>query len=368
MRRGGPAALPQPLLPHGAPSGYASALVIRQPFLRGCVLSLAVLSVGTAAGADQERDDLVRTCLDHINHERYQAVPPCAQQLRERYPDSPAGAFVAATAYQTMMSDYRVRRFEREFETEIADAIQKAKLAATTNSDAESRFLWGAAESYRCLHWFRQGRWFKALRAALSSTRRLEEAHRMEPQFVDPLFGLALFDHAKHKVRVLGLGLFRDRGQRAIERLTLARDKARFVSVNALYALQYVHVDRGDYALALPTNDILFAQFPRNPVCLYNRGLILEALGRADEAVPIWSTLVEVIGAFSQPSRGFLAECHYHLALLARRQGDQESASRFLSQAKTYAVRRDASQELDGPYFSFKEIQRAIGEALRGTG
>jgi tetratricopeptide (TPR) repeat protein len=324
--------------------------------------------VGTAAGADPGRDDLVRTCLDHINHERYQAVPSCVQRLRERFPDSPAAPFIAATAYQTMMSDYRVRRFEREFEGEIADAISRAKAAARTGTNAEGQFLWGAAESYRCLHWFRQGKWLKALRAALNSTKRLEEAHRMEPQFVDPLFGLALFDHARHKVRVLGLGLFRDRSRRAIERLTLARDKARFVSVNALYALQYVHVDRGDHALALPVNDALFAQFPRNPVCLYNRGLILEALGRAAEAVPVWSTLVEVIGAFSQPSEGFLAECHYHLALLARRRGDQESASRFLSQAKAHAARRIATQELDGPYFSFKDIQRAIGEALRGAG
>lgn len=325
-------------------------------------------SPGRQAAAGSEREALVRACLDDINRERYDSVFDCAQTLSRRFPDSAAGPFVTATAYQTMMSDYRVRRFEREFEGAIAVAIAKAKASVEREPTPENHFLWGAAESYRCVYWFRQGKWLSAVRSARRSIGRLEQAHRLDPGFADPLLGLALYDHTKAKVRLLGIGLFADRRTRAVERLTVAHRQGRYVSVNALYAMQDVLMDEGRSADALEPNDRLFVEFPHNPVVLYNRGLILERLGRLDEAKQDWTRLIDIVGAFVQPSQGFLAECHYHLALLARQRGHYAAAAELVARAMTHADRRQAAVELDGPYGDFNELRQAIARSLREWG
>jgi tetratricopeptide (TPR) repeat protein len=327
--------------------------------------ALLVVVLPAQAASQPEHDALVRACLDHVNNERYERVFLCAQSLQERFPQSPAGPFVAATAHQTMMNDYRVRRFEREFEAEIGEAISRAQTAVKRDPSAENRFMWGAAESYRCASRFRRGDRLKAVRSALRSMGLLDDARHADPAFADPLLGLGLYDHAVSKLPVLGLGLFGDRRGRAIERLTIAHEQGRFVSVNALYALQYVLVDRCDYARALTANEQLFERFPRNPVCLYNRGLILENVGRLSEAASAWRQLVEVIAGFVQPSQGFLAECHYHLARIARRQGDDAESVRLLAEAERHAARRNPADEIDGPYSSFATTRGEIARAAR---
>jgi tetratricopeptide (TPR) repeat protein len=314
----------------------------------------------------QQRDALVRTCLDHINHERYTEALLCADQLKAAYPGSPVGAFVAAAAYQTRMGDYRVRRFEPEFEREIADAIAKSERLGLREPTAENQFVWGAAEGYRCVHWFRQGKWFKAVRAAMRGASRLKQARERDPAFADPLLGLALYSYARSKVRVLGIGVFGGHAGEARRQLEEAEQSARFVGTNARYARQYLLVDGGEHAEALPINDRLFEEFPRNPVCLYNRALILERLGRASEAAPLWRRLIDVIYGFDPQSQGFLAECHLHLALIAREAGDADEAGRLLARAKAHADSQRRAEEIDGPYTSSDDVRAAIYKAHRG--
>jgi len=337
------------------------------------LLALAPANAPTpdnAAGvhASAEQDALIRTCIDHIDHERYSSAFACSESLRQRFPESSAGPFVSAIAYQTLMSEYRVRRYEPQFENAIQETITKAQSAAARDPGAENLFLLGAAESYRCFYWFRQGKWLRAVRAAFRSISQLQRAHELDPHFADPLLGLALYDHAKAKVRLLGIGLFHNRDDRVLEWLRTASESARFVSLDALFAQQYVLVDRGDFATALSVNDKLIAELPRDPVCLYNRAFILERLGRQSEARPYWQRLIDLVAAFEEPSQGLLAECHYYLARTARAEGDNDAAARLISRAKAHADSRNAARELDGPYTSFDEVRDAIVKTLREWG
>ncbi len=326
-------------------------------------LALVAGAPAWATEVPATRDARVLHCLALINQERYAEVPACAAELKRLYPEHAAGAFVAATAHQTRMSDYRVRRFEADFEREIAEAQAKAERSVRLDPSAENQFILGAVEGYRCVYWFRQGKWLKAVRAALRGMSRLSDARRADPALVDPLMGLGLYTHAKGKVRLLGIGLFGRHEAETESMLLEAEARARFVSVNARYALQYVLVDRGEYARALPVNERLFAEFPRNPVCLYNRGLILEALGRAPEATPIWRRLIDVIYDSGLPSRGFLAECHLHLGTIAESSGDSETAALLLARAKAHADSRRPAEEIDGPYRDSEDIRAEIERA-----
>jgi tetratricopeptide (TPR) repeat protein len=329
-------------------------------------LLLSLWLTAPVNGAEPRFDDHVRECFDHVNHERYGEAFDCSSRLKEAFPESGAGAFVAAIAYQTRMNDYRVRRFEAEFEREIAQAVALARRELAQRPNVQGRFLLGAAESYRSVHLFRQGRWLKAVRAAVRGTSLLQQAHEQEPAFADPLLGLALYEHARSKLRLLGIRLLGGSAARVDARLLQAERGARFVSTNAAYARQYVLVDRGRYRDALAVNEGLIARFPGNPVCLYNRALILERLGRDEDAGPAWRRLVEVLEAFPPASDGFLAECWLHLGRIAREAGRADEAATALGRARAHLLRRHADDELEGPYQPFESVRAAILDALAG--
>jgi hypothetical protein len=163
------------------------------------------------------------------------------------------------------------------------------------------------------------------------------------------------------------LGLLGGSRSRATDRLQLVWARGRYLSVEAAYGLQTMHHREGDHAAALRVNDWLHARYPRNPVCLYHRALILEALGRDGDALEVWDRLVARIVSTAAPSQGFLAECHLHRAELLARAGSPAEARRALETAAAHAARRTAAAELEGPLADFGAIQDRIRRRLRGT-
>ena len=333
---------------------------------------LVVAGAAVAQGLSEGRDELILRSLRELHEERFdQALATCAA-LRERWPDDPVGYLNAANVYQTMMRDYRVRLFEREFDALLDRALPLAERRAAERGDAESVFLLGTARGYRALHRFRRGDWIPALGDGIGSVRLMSRARALDSTFADPLLALALYDYWKGRKLGLGIGLFSGGRQRAASRLEAVRATGRYVAVDATYGLQTVLLQEGDYAGALRANGWLYERYPGNPVCLYHRALILEGLGRSTEALDAWERLVERINAFRKPSHGFLAECHLHRArihrLMERTQPGREHGPRAdaaLVLAADHARRRDAAAEMEGPMASFEAITEAITAALR---
>lgn len=197
----------------------------------------------------------------------------------------------------------------------------------------------------------------------VSDARRASD---IDPSFVDPVLALAVHDFWKAEKLGLGLGLFAGGRRTVVTRLERVRAEARFLSVEAGYALQTVHYRQGDLPRALDANEWLHRRFPSNPVGLYHRGLILEGIGRDHEALSAWDALLARLQGNPHRSDGFLAECQLHRAwLLARVARPDEhalraAASEALLAAARHARRRVAERELEGPLVSFADIQKAI--------
>jgi tetratricopeptide (TPR) repeat protein len=343
-------------------------------YRRGAVIFFLIRAVASAGEAEgpaapaAERGVLVQQGLTHINDNRHDAALATARELCQRYPDDAAGHFIAASSYQTVMSDYRVRSHEVEFEREIEQALRKGRARAARSPDAEAHFVVGASEGLWCVYQFKRGQRWSALNAARKSLRHLDAALRLDQGFADALLGLALYDYAKSKVRVLGLSLFPRSLRNAVTRLGRAVENARYVGINARYSQQLILYETAEFEEALRVNDALHARFPENPVCLYNRALILERLGRPAEALPIWEKLVGLLDSHPVRSQRFLAECHLHIAEIRREQGHSEAARTSLRRAAQHAQASRSAPEIDGPYVSFEKVDEAIRRAQRSWG
>lgn len=309
-----------------------------------------------------DREAILQRGISCLHRGVFDSVLIASAALHARDPDDPVGPFLAADAYNTMTRDYRVRRFEDQFDSLITQTITTARKALKRRPTAENYFLLGSAEGYRCFYLFRRGKWLKAINAAMTCLDNLRIALELNPKLVDPLLGLAMYDYGKSKIPGLGRLV---RKQNVIAKLERVQREGRYVSIPALYAMQIVHFETGNYVKAMACNDQLYRRFPSNPVCLYNRALLLEKLNRQADAVVVWKQLITRVETFVQPSNGYLAECHSHLSELYRSLGEPDNAGKALASARMCAGRYQAHEEIDGSYTTFEETARAIARATQ---
>lgn len=321
--------------------------------------------LATAADGSAGRDDLVRQTLAELHEGRFEDALRTSARLRELYPEDSAGALGAANVYQTMMRDFRVRAFEREFTAMLAEAQALSEHHFKRRPSPEAAFCRGTARVYKAVHRFTRGEWVGAFLDAVAGMRDMRRAAEQDATFVDPLLALAVHDYWKAERLGLGLGLFSGGRKLAVERLQVVQAQGRFLRVEASYALQTILFKEGRLVPALALNDSLLARFPDNPVALYHRGLILEGLSRRDDALAVWDGLVARLHAFPHQSDGFLAECHLHRALLLEASGRPAESRTALAQAKEYVCRRDAARELEGPLVRAEKVRNSVNGLAR---
>jgi len=338
------------------------------------LVRLLTFAMAPGLAAETERDALVARSLSALHEEDMEGALEACARIRERWPDDPLGDLMTANVYQTTMRDYRVRRFEAEFEDAIGRAVQRARDAVEMDATAEAFFALGTARGYRAIHRFSRGEWFAALREALGANGDLKKAAARDPAWVDPLLGIALHDFWKSEKIGLGLGLFSGGRRAVVPRLESVWRTGRYLRVEAAYSLQTVHLRQGRPAEALVMNDWLRERFPGNPIGLYHRGLILEALQRRREALEAWDALAVRLGSHPWSAHGFLAECQLHRARLHRELAlmpepdavdHGREAEAALAQAQEHAARRDPRWELEGPFERFDEIRKSIARMTR---
>ena len=336
---------------------------MKMKLLMRCMLAVVLCSSQILAQAEIEplnnessADVFLRESLILLRHEAYDSLFQKFDGYRAANPDDPRGYFLTADAYQTLMRDYRIRKYEKEFEHNIDMTIKLLKKQMKGDAPPFSHFLLGAAEGYKGLHMFRLGRWFKALQGLISSINSAQRAVTLDGDFKDPLLNIALYEWAKTKALPF---VNRDKSH-IIKMLEDVNENARYVNSNALFALQMVYFDAKNYAKARKVNDQLLAAYPHHPVVLYHRAWLFEKEKSFLEANEIWQVLIQQIHDAVQPSHNYLAECHLKRAQNFKEAGEKEKAKTAHAQAKIHAKKFDAKRELEGVFLSYKDIVKGI--------
>ncbi len=305
---------------------------------------------------------LIKNTMELLNQGKHDSVLAICNQLMKNHPESPSGYFLAADAYETMNRDFRLKTYRAPFDSLIRLAVTRAEAKLAQDPTSYNYFSSGIVKSYYCLALFQAGHYIKAIKTAENGISLLRKSHALEPDFVDPLMGIAAYEY--HKSKLL-FGLLGGSEKEAIAKFKKVVKLGRYISTNAAYSLQAIYFENAQYDSALIINDQLFLKYPENPSCLYLRALLLEHVQRLPEALQIWNRLIAVVSAPQPGSNGYLAECHYHVASIHRRLDQANSAWVSLMQAARFAANRQADAELEGSHVKFKEIKSDINKALR---
>jgi tetratricopeptide (TPR) repeat protein len=305
-------------------------------FVLGTFITLFPAGVGLAQGPiapTTESSDVSTTDpVEHIikrgilafTNENFHEALEIFQKIIDRDQDDPRGYFYKAAVFNVTMQDYRTRAFEKEFNSYISQAIDKAEGRIKVDSqDAEAHFYLGGAYGYRGIDKTLVGSWLGAFLDGTRGVFHLQKALTFNPKYYDAYYGLGSYHYwVSAKSSLLWfLPFFADERARGIEELRLASDKGAFALYEARASLVTVLMNEGRWEEAQREVDVLLEKFSDDLSSHIQRGQIQAELGRWREAEKEFQWIKTFLKARSFSGYPRSLEAEYFLALAAHRQG-----------------------------------------------
>ncbi|MFQ5651184.1 MAG: hypothetical protein ACE5IY_14690 [bacterium] len=326
------------------------------------VVCVIFQSVATTHDADEALCTLFEASMNACYEEDFEQALQLALEVRQQYPDDPAGTFGLLTTYQTIQRNYRVKLYEPQIDSLLDLSIHLAKNALKKNKrDGRNYFYLGTALGFRSMFNAEQGKWMDAFKDGSQVLRNFNKAIAYSPDFYDAYYGLGLYKYwlgAKGAIRYLPFA--RKSRNQGITRIKITIEKGRFLRVNAMYGLLAIYYHEQEFEQAFQLSERLFKTYPRNPTLNYRRGRILQELGRWSEALQSFENLNKILTTTKYRCTSYQIDCLYQMAVCNYKLENYLETQRFCQQAILLEQQVDFSGETDGPIEKFSDIQSEL--------
>lgn len=246
-------------------------------------------------------------------------------KMTEDYPDEPIGFFGLMTLYQVHNLenfDYRFdasyRRWDEPGRRLALQVLQKA------DGDAWSLLLAGGILGASGFYQAHNHHWLKGLRDGSMGFHALKKAYQRDPQLVDALLGIGLYDYWRSYFtrRLVFLPFFPDRRDRARETLALAQQQGIFVGPLAKIASAFIASVENKYQESLDAVGDLMRPYPQNIILKMLRGANLLQLKKYDESIKEFE---QILALDPQITKAYL-----YLGLAYRGKKETEKGDEYL--------------------------------------
>ncbi|MCI0530761.1 MAG: tetratricopeptide repeat protein [candidate division Zixibacteria bacterium] len=240
-------------------------------------------------------------------------------QIIREYPDSPAGYFFMAAAYQSIIDSYRADRYKDQFNNYIEIAIRKGEARLRhSQPSAMDLFYSGAAIGYRGIFRAFHGDWWGAFWDGDKAKGIMEEVLKKDSGVYDAYYGLGSYHYWRSvKSRVFWwLPFFGDNRQKGIDYTKMAIERGNFAKIEGKYALMRIYTEEKNWGEVLAWYDSVSAVNPDYPFCLWLVGQALINLGKLDQAQTTFDHLLEKLKSSSYFESAGEMEVRYNLALI----------------------------------------------------
>lgn len=264
-------------------------------------------------------DSLALKGVDLAHQGQFLEALEVLQEIKNLYPDEPAGYVFTAAAYQTLIDSYRNEKYKDEFEQNIETAIQKADAKLKNpNPSAHDFFYAGASYGYRGIYRSFRGNWWGAFWDGGKGKKLLEKALELDSTLYDVYFGLGSYHYwrsAKSKI-LWWLPFFGDQRKKGIEYTKLSIARGKFAKDEAKYALTRIYAEEKDYQNVLSWADSIKKINPRDPYSRWFVGLAYIGLGKWEEAEKTYQEVISICKNSPYYDLAAEVEARYHLALI----------------------------------------------------
>lgn len=235
-----------------------------------------------------KQQDAVREVQDLLFQRRYESAELKMAQFIQRWPDDIVGDFGMMILYQTQNFENFYHRFDKQYRRWHEKGRKKAiRILKDSRSDPWHLFIASGVLSVSGLYRLNQDQTFGALRDGSMAVNAMKKALKKDPTWLDPLFGLGMYDYWRSVFtkRWKFLPFFPDRRERGIKNVKKATTEGTFVNELARSSLAYIYYTEEKYEKALKINGALVKKYPNNVIIHLLQGHILAGLKKYEKAL-----------------------------------------------------------------------------------
>ncbi len=273
-------------------------------------------------GVEPEQMRRIQEGLERVYQRRYPEARSQFAEMKELYPDSPAGAFGTSVVYLSMMLENADDSYRAEYAAEADEALALAAAAVESGQDKGwNTFLYAGIVGIGGLDRAQQGDLLGALNRGWDAIQSMQRVRRLEPGFADADLGIGIYNYWRTLVTedLAYLPRFGDHKDEGLAQMQRARDEGLLVWVGGSFALAYAHKDARDYDRAIAECLALQAEYPDNVINNQMLGYLYTKNRDYDEALAAFDR----VRAVDPENRRVV----WHLGELSDRMRDDEQAT-----------------------------------------
>lgn len=228
--------------------------LVRFNFLAALLLVMITSTVNAQVFPDQKVDSLLRTGINFIVDQKYDAAKKVFNELDINHPELPLGKIYNAATEIAYSYDFEFPFNTELIESNLEDAlIQAEQILERNQNDKWNVYFYALARGYASYYQAINGNWFNALKTGLSSVSAFEECLELDPEFYEAWIAIGTYEYWKSsKTDFLSwLPFMNDDKKSGIQKLKLAIKSSGYNSHIAIHSLIWIYIDQEDFDSAL---------------------------------------------------------------------------------------------------------------------
>jgi len=241
-----------------------------------------------------EFDSLINTGINQIYNIKFEEAEKTFIQLKELYPNHPAGTFFdAMIVWWKIMLDQNNEQYDEFFEDKLEEVIDYCDdILDEEPENVDALFFKGGALGFRGRLYSIRKEWFDAALDGKDALPLVYEAYGIDPQNEDVKLGFGIYNYYAEAIPekypfIKPAMIFFPSGdkEKGIEQLKTAASKAKYAAVESQFFLMNLYYQfENDYNKAFEYAESLHKKFPDNPIFEKYMGRIFVKKGKYGNA------------------------------------------------------------------------------------
>ncbi|MBN2621519.1 tetratricopeptide repeat protein [candidate division WOR-3 bacterium] len=258
-----------------------------------------------------ELQETVLAGLQHAYIDNYDSAMVFFQDVRNTYPDNPAGFFFSAALVQLEMMDACHYDHAEIYLGYLQQAIDKAQIILEQRDDYWARFYLGSCYTYRAVYEGLQKNYYATFTYGVKGGKILKELIEKDPSFYDAYLGAGTYEYflarAARYLPILNLG--GGDVPEAIHKIHLAATNSIYSGPTAYNSLAFIYSEEKEYARADSIIDHLLTDHPNARTFLWTKANLEMKQERFGSAAAIYRMLHDVYIELPAPNYANCAQC-----------------------------------------------------------
>ncbi len=293
---------------------------------------------------------LIKSGLEYSYVEQFDSAHYYFNQVKEKYPENPAGYFFSAALIQLKMMDECQFLDEDEYNGLMRETIKRSQTILSEEGNIWAKYYLANAYIYQAVYKGFRKEYFETFKLGMKGGRMMQELVREDSAFYDAYLAAGTFEYfwarASRYLPFLNLGGGDVEG--AIGKLITAAQKSIYSGPTARNSLVFIYGEEGQYEKAEVIVDDLLEEYPGSRTFMWNKAELEFKRENYRAAASAFEDLYERYDAHNEKNYANLAQCRLYIGKCLAELGDKENARINLKAVIGFKEHSDMYPQING--------------------